>query len=100
MSCIHANLKGTFIKNSHGDYFYYFDTQEFLDCFGDLSLCDVFIDLPQRMVYFTCYGEAIGAALDIYQYIEAYHLLDIDEQMLIADLANYPITYVEYLFDN
>lgn len=99
MDCIHANLKGTFIKNYHGDYFYYFDANEFIDCFADLSICDVYVDIPQRMVFFTCYGEQIGAALDIFTYIKVYHSLTVEEQVQIATLANYQITYLDYLFN-
>lgn len=72
MSCIHANLKGTFIKNEYGDFFLYFDKNEFVDCLGDLSLSDIVIDCNTQTVLLCCYGDVIGAALDIYDFIDVY----------------------------
>lgn len=98
MSCVHANLRGTFIKNDYGDFFLYFDKDEFVDCFGDLSIADIVVDTSAQMVLMCCYGEIIGAALDVYDFIDFYdNDLTVGERMLIDQLLPYSINKLKVL---
>lgn len=72
MSCIHANLKGSFIKNELGDFFLYYDKNEFVDCLGDLSVRDIVFDPRSQMVFLCCSWDIIGAALDVFDFLDVY----------------------------